>query len=95
MGFYLNTTFRYVDKRPGDYANEHYAKAYSTFSATLGYRKTFFNSLSVNVAVVGNNLTNELYYYGGGSSITPIGEAYIPAPYNATYYGKVGISYKF
>ncbi|HNY00947.1 MAG TPA: TonB-dependent receptor [Bacteroidales bacterium] len=94
-GFYLNTTFRYVDKRPGDYANLHYAKAYTTVAATLGYRHTFFNHLSLNVAAVGNNLTNELYYYGGGSSITPIGAAYIPAPYKSTFYGKVNLSYTF
>jgi iron complex outermembrane recepter protein len=94
-GIYVNTTFRYVDDRPGDYANIHYAKGYSLLAATIGYKKTFFDHLTVNVSVVGNNLTNDTYYVGGGSSITPLGEVYVPAPYTSTFFSKVNLSYRF
>jgi iron complex outermembrane receptor protein len=94
-GIYLTTTFRYVDKRPGDYANTVYAKAYSLLGATLGYKKMLGNHFMFNICAGGNNLTNNLYYYGGGSSITPIGESYVPAPYTATFFSRLTLSYKF
>jgi iron complex outermembrane receptor protein len=95
LGIYLTTTFRYVDKEYGDYANLHYAPGYSLFGATLGYKKYFGYHFLFNVCAGANNLTNSLYYYGGGSTVTPIGETYIPAPFTATFYGRVTLSYKF
>lgn len=88
-GVYLTTTFRYVDDKPGDYANIHYAKGYSIFSAKIGYKKSFGKHFMGNISVGGNNLTNSLYYYSGS------GSSYKPAPHTATFYSRLNLSYNF
>jgi iron complex outermembrane recepter protein len=94
LGIYLTTTLRYVDKQWGDYANLHSAPAYTLFGATIGYKKSLGNHFLFNICAGANNLTNSLYYYGGGSSVTPLGETYIPAPFTSTFYTRLTLSYK-
>lgn len=94
-GIYLNSSYRYVSDMYGDYENEHVAEGYYLLNAKIGYKRSFGQHWDANIAVGGNNLTNQLYYVGGGSSRSPLGTAYSPAPYTATFYGQFSCSYKF
>ncbi|ANE49184.1 TonB-dependent receptor [Flavisolibacter tropicus] len=59
VGLYLNTTLTHVDKMPVDFANQHYAKAYTVWNAKAGYRKAISAHFDLNL-------------YGGLDNITDI-----------------------
>ncbi|MEO6883536.1 MAG: TonB-dependent receptor [Bacteroidia bacterium] len=109
IGFYANTTYQYVDKVPITFDNGHYMNAYSLLGAKIGYKHTF-NHFVVDVYAGANNLLGSTYYslIFVGQNIQELaqgndpniknggGDGYIlPAPYAATFYGGLTISYKF
>lgn len=100
-GFYLYTTYQYVDAMPITYDNNHKAASYSLLNAKLGYRKEIGKHFAFDIYAGGNNLTNSLYYNMVflNQTFTPLPAAqpalYLPAAYTATFYGGLNLSYKF
>ena len=109
-GFYLFGSFQYMDKVPVTFDNSTYMKSYSMLRARIGYKRQFGRHFGGDVFVGADNLLGSTYYNfifvgqniqelaqgsdkyvkGGG------GDGYIlPAPYDATFYGGVTLSYKF
>lgn len=97
-GFYLYTTFQFVDEMPITNDNQHVAEAYSLLSAKLGYQRSLGKHFAVNLYAGGENLTGALYYnmvflnanFNGAPPAI-----YLPGPYEATYFGGASVSYKF
>ena len=97
-GFYLNTTWQYVDKMPITYDNAHYADAYTLLQSKLGYRHDFGKHFNLDVFAGGHNLTGSRYYTmvflnANFSAASP--NIYLPGPYTATWYGGCHLTYKF
>ncbi len=103
-GWYLSGTYQYVDKVPVTYDNSTYVDGYSLLNAKLGYQGMITRHWKLNVYGGGNNLGNSTYYsflfvgpnYAGLAQAQDggTGDGYIiPGPYNASYYGSVGLSY--
>jgi iron complex outermembrane recepter protein len=109
-GFYLNATYQYVDKAPVTFDNSTYMKSYNMLRARIGYKRNFGRHFTGDIFVGGDNLLSNTYYSfifvgqhiselaQGGDVHQPGGggDGYIlPAPYNATFYGGLTVSYKF
>lgn len=106
QGIYLNGSYQYVDKVPVTFDNSTYVKSYGLLGAKLGYKQQVDKHWMLDVFAGGNNLTGSTSYSflfvgsnykglaqapDGGS-----GDGYIiPAPYKATLYGSLGLSYTF
>jgi iron complex outermembrane receptor protein len=106
FGLYAHVTYRYVDKAPITFDNQHYMSAYSLLGARIGYKQTF-GRLTMDVFAGADNLLGSVYYTSifVGGTIGPLaqandpyvtgggGDGYIlPAPYSATFYGGVKLS---
>lgn len=109
-GFYLNVTYRYTDKAPITFDNQHYMKTYNLLSARIGYKKQLGNHFNADVFAGGDNLLGTTYYsfLFIGQNIRELaqstdpyisgggGDGYIlPAPYKATFYGGASLRYSF
>lgn len=97
-GFYLYTTYQYVDKMPITNDNKHYADAYGLLSSKLGYKANIGKHFEINLYGGGENLTNELFYNmvflnANFNGAPP--KIYLPGPYKATFYGGGSLSFKF
>lgn len=60
-GLYLFATCEYTDRTPINNLNTLYNEAFGLLGAKIGWRKTLFDRLRVDVYGGGNNLTNEIY----------------------------------
>jgi iron complex outermembrane receptor protein len=105
-GFYLNSTYQFVDKVPVTFDNSTWMKAYSLLDAKVGYRTTIGEHYGLDVYVGGTNLGGSTYYNAifvgpnyKGLAQGPdggTGDGFVlPAPYAAQYYANVKLSYKF
>lgn len=103
-GVYLSGTYQYVDKVPVTYDNSTYLDGYSLLGLKLGYQGMVTRHWKLNVYSGADNLGNSTYYsflfigpnYAGLAQAKDggTGDGYIiPGPYNAIYYGSVGLSY--
>jgi iron complex outermembrane receptor protein len=96
-GFYLNSSFKYVDEMYITFDNEHAAPSYTLLSAKLGYKKDLGDHFSIDVFAGGNNLTNSLYYnmvfinWEKG----PQPAVYSPGSYAPTFFGGLNLKYIF
>jgi iron complex outermembrane recepter protein len=104
-GWYVNTTYQFVDKVPVTFDNSTWQKGYDLLSAKIGY-KTSFSKYLMNIYIGGDNLTSSTYYtflfvgpnYKGlaQSQDGGTGDGYIlPAPYGPTFYMGMSLSYLF
>jgi len=106
FGFYLNASYKFMDKTPVTFDNVNYMKSYNLLNARIGYNKDFGRHIGIDVFAGVDNILGSTYYNfifvgqnigelaqtkdGGG------GDGYIlPAPYNATFYGGFSFKYKF
>jgi len=110
MGFYLNATYRYVDRAPVTFDNDHYMSAYGLLGARIGYKQDLGKHFVLDVFAGGDNLLSAIYYnfIFVGNNIQELaqgtdtyvknggGDGYIlPAPYKATFYGGISLKYRF
>ncbi len=106
FGLYLYGTYQYVDKAPVTFDNSTFVKSYSLLNAKIGYQRMLGEHFTFDLSVGGDNLTNSTYYsfLFTGPNIEGLamekdgghGDGYIiPAPYEATYYGNLSLSYAF
>jgi iron complex outermembrane receptor protein len=109
-GFYLNGTFRYMDKVAVTFDNRQSMNSYTLLSAKLGYRRDLGKHFALDVYAGGDNLLSSTYYsfIFLGQNIQELGRAddtfiqkgggdgyILPAPYKATFYGGFSLKYKF
>jgi iron complex outermembrane receptor protein len=99
QGLYLHTTYQYVDAMSLSYDNAHHAPSFSLLNAKIGWRKGLGQHYQLDVFAGSNNLTKSLYYnmvfLNSYSATAPNPNIYLPAAYNATFYGGVNFNYKF
>ena len=105
-GLYANGTYRYVGKVPVTLDNSTYVRSYDLLGARVGYRRTVANHWDLDAFAGGDNLTGSTNYsflfvgpnYAGLAQAKDggTGDGYIiPAPYNATFYTSVRLTYSF
>lgn len=101
-GFYGNITYNYRDSMNYSYVPEnsadtekvHYqTRNYNLLNAKIGYQRTFFNHLTIDATAGVNNATNTQHYQMVFLNQLP--DAYLPAPYNATFFGGLNLKYTF
>ncbi len=106
QGFYLNSTYQYVDKVPVTFDNSTYVKGYDLLGAKIGYKQQLAKHWLLDVSAGGDNLLGSTYYsflfvgpnYAGLAQAKDggSGDGYIiPGPYNATFYGGLTVRYTF
>jgi len=108
-GFYLFTTFQYMDKAPVTFDNSTYMKSYNMLRLRIGYKKEIGRRFSGDIFVGADNLLSSTYYsmIFVGQNIQELaqgndpnvknggGDGYIlPGPYNATFYGGLTLKYR-
>ena len=105
-GFYLNSTYQFVDKVPVTFDNSTWMKSYTLLNAKIGWKGTFAEHYGLDISAGGSNLQGSTYYNAifvganyKGLAQGPdngTGDGYIlPAPYNAQYFLNVKVSYKW
>ena len=95
-GFYIYSTYQYVDSMPLTFDNSHWAKSYSLLSAKLGYRTDLGGHFRLDAFAGGNNLLGSLYYtmvFLNASYSGPPPNVYLNGSYKPTFYGGVNLSY--
>lgn len=106
QGVYLNGSYQYVDKVPVTFDNSTSVKSYGLLGAKVGYKQHVDKHWLLDVFAGGNNLTGSTSYsflfvgpnYKGLAQAADggTGDGYIiPAPYKATFYGSLSLSYTF
>ena len=96
-GFYLYTTYQFVDTEPLTFDNAHSAKSYSLLSAKLGYHTDLSQHFRLDVFAGGDNLLGSLYYtfvfLNAYSPAVPDPNIYLNGPYSQIFYGGVNLIY--
>lgn len=101
-GFYGNVTYNYRDAMFYSYVPTtasdpnmvHYETAsYNLLNAKFGYQRNITNNLLLDATFGVNNITNTQYYQMVFSN--QLLDAYLPAPYNATFFGGLNLKYTF
>ena len=104
-GWYINSTYQFVDRVPVSFDNSQWMKSYDLLNAKVGFRTTI-NQYAVDISAGGSNLTGSTYYNAifVGANMKGLaqaqdggtGDGYIlPAPYNAQYFVNFKLSYKW
>jgi len=105
-GVYLNGTYQYVDKVPVTFDNSTYVRSYDLLGAKVGFKRQVTRNWRLDAFAGGDNLTGSTAYsflfvgpnYNGlaQSQDGGRGDGYIiPAPYKASLYGGLTLSYVF
>jgi iron complex outermembrane receptor protein len=105
-GWYVNSTYLFVDQVPITLDNLAWMKSYALLNAKLGYRAAINEHYTLDASVGGSNLTGSTYYNSifVGPNIKSLaqgpdggnGDGYVlPAPYSAQYFVNVKLSYKW
>lgn len=105
-GLYLNGTYQHVDKVPVTFDNSTYVRGYDLLGMKVGYKQQVARAWLLDVFAGGDNLLRSTYYsfLFVGANYAALAQAQdggrgdgyiIPAPYGATVYGSIGLSYAF
>ncbi|GGG45817.1 TonB-dependent receptor [Bizionia arctica] len=92
IGIYGTINYEYRDTVPFTSDNLNYADAYNLLNSKLGYRFSL-NHFDLDVYAGVNNITGTQYYYM--LFLNQLNDAYLPAPYEANFYGGVNLKYHF
>jgi iron complex outermembrane receptor protein len=93
FGVYANYTYSYRDGVYYTSDNADKANSFGLMNAKVGYRKVFFQHLSVDAYFGINNITSQKYYVMLFVNQTP--DVYIPGPNNRNYFGGINLKYQF
>jgi iron complex outermembrane receptor protein len=93
IGIYANVNYSYRDGvyYTSDEINK--TASYNLVNAKLGFKKTLFNRLTLDVFGGANNITGTQYYYMVFLNQLP--DAYLPAPHEINYFGGLNLKYTF
>jgi iron complex outermembrane receptor protein len=100
-GIYGNVTYAYRDKMPIVSTEEYYTNSYSLLNSRLGIKHSLGSHFNLDVFAGVNNITNSQYPLKVfiNQLTNPLsktaGDAYIPGPRKANYYGGVNLKYIF
>jgi iron complex outermembrane recepter protein len=105
-GLYFYGTYQYIGKVPVTFDNSTFLKSYNLLNAKIGFQREFAEHFMFDISAGGDNLTGSTYYafVFTGPNIKGLtlekdggtGDGYIiPAPYKATFYGNLALSYAF
>ena len=92
VGFYGNVNYSYRDAMPFTSDGQNRTSAYNLLNAKLGY-KTGFGHFDLDVFAGADNITGTQYYYM--VFVNQLPDAYLPAPYDANFYGGMSLRYNF
>jgi iron complex outermembrane receptor protein len=99
QGLYLYTTYQYIDAMSINYDNAHRAPSFALLNAKTGWKKDLGQHYHLDVFAGANNITKSLYYnmvfLNAYTTAAPNPNIYLPAAYNATFYGGLNFIYKF
>ncbi|HET7565251.1 MAG TPA: TonB-dependent receptor, partial [Gemmatimonadaceae bacterium] len=106
QGIYLNSTYSWVSKVPVTFDNSTYVKSYDLLGGKVGFKRQVSGNWLLDVFAGGDNLLGSTYYsfLFVGPNINSLAQAQdggrgdgyiIPAPYKATAYGNISLSYLF
>jgi len=91
-GFYANASLNYRGEMYFTSDNQNKTKSYTLLNAKLGYQRSI-GHLGMDLYFGANNITGTQYNYMVFLNQLP--DAYLPAPYEITYYGGVSLKYTF
>jgi iron complex outermembrane recepter protein len=100
-GIYGNVTYAYRDKMPIVSTEEFFANSYSLLNSRLGIRQSLGRHFDMDLFFGVNNITNTQYPIKvfinqlTNPLSTTSGDAYIPGPRKANYYGGLNLKYNF
>ncbi len=105
-GVYANGSYRYVGSVPLTFDNSTYVRSYDMLGAKVGYRHRLTTRWDIDAFAGGDNVLGHTKYsflfvgptYAGLAQAKDggTGDGYIiPAPYSATFYSSVRLSYRF
>ena len=105
-GWYVNSTYQFVDQVPISFDNSQWMKSYTLLNAKIGYRTMISDHYGLDISAGGSNLTGSTYYNAifTGANMKGLaqaqdggtGDGYIlPAPYDAQYFVNFKLSYKW
>lgn len=100
-GIYGNLTYAYREKMPIVSTEEYFTDSYSLLNSRLGIRQTLGSHFDLDFYVGVNNITNTQYPIKvfinqlTNPLSTTAGDAYIPGPRKANYYGGINLKYNF
>lgn len=100
-GIYGNITYSYKDKMSIVSTEEFYTTSYSLVNSKIGIKQTIGRKFDFDLFVGVNNITGTQYPIKlfVNQLATPLsktsGDAYVPGPRNANYYGGLNIKYNF
>lgn len=92
-GFYANLVYSYKDPQPITSDNIYNTSSYSLLNGKVGLRRSFANHIDVDAFFGVNNITGTKYYYM--VFVNQLPDAYLPAPYEANYFGGINLKYNF
>ncbi|HEX6964422.1 MAG TPA: TonB-dependent receptor [Gemmatimonadaceae bacterium] len=106
QGVYLNSTYQWVSKVPVTFDNSTYVRSYDLLGAKIGFRRQVSRNWLLDIFAGGDNLLGSTYYsfLFVGPNYNSLAQAQdggrgdgyiIPAPYKATGYGNISLSYIF
>jgi iron complex outermembrane receptor protein len=99
QGLYLYTTYQYIDAMSINYDNAHRAPSFALLNAKTGWKKDIGQHYHLDIFAGANNITKSLYYnmvfLNAYTAAAPNPNIYLPAAYNATFYGGLNFIYKF
>ncbi len=90
-GLYANVIYMYKDGFPFTSDGENKTKQYSLLNSKIGYQQSLSKHLDVDAFFGVNNITGTQYPII--VFINQLPDAYIPAPYKATYFGGINLKY--
>jgi iron complex outermembrane recepter protein len=100
-GIYGNVTYAYRDEMPIVSTGEYFTSSYALLNSRLGIKQTLGSHFDVDVYVGVNNITNTQYPIKvfinqlTNPLSTTAGDAYIPGPREANYFGGINLKYIF
>jgi iron complex outermembrane recepter protein len=93
VGFYANATYSYKDGMPISSDGANLAASYHLLNAKIGYQQTFGKHFDLDASFGVNNITGVQYPYM--VFVNQLPDAYLPAPYQANYFGGLNLRYRF
>ena len=92
-GLYGSITYLYKDGMPISSDGLNNTTSYSVLNSKVGFRRSLSAHCDLDLSFGINNMTNTQYPYM--VFVNQLPDAYLPAPYNANYFGGIHFKYNF
>lgn len=92
-GLYFNAIYSYKDGVPITSDGVNKTHSYNLLNAKIGFQRSLFRHLDLDAFFGINNITGTQYYFM--VFVNQLPDAYLPAPYKASYFGGLNLKYNF